>query len=107
VVVNNRAGGGGGNIGADLVARAAPDGCMLVMGFVGPQAVNTFLFDKMPHDPVRDDSVCDFAPVAMVVKADGLLAVHPSRPVRTEGELIALAKAQPCRRNGPLPPCPR
>ena len=91
VVVENRA-GGGGNIGADLVAKAAPDGYTLVMGFVGPHAVNTFLFDKMPYDPVRD-----FAPVAMVVEADGLLAVHPSLPVRTVGELIALAKAQPGR----------
>ena len=89
VVVENRA-GGGGNIGADLVAKAAPDGYTLVMGFVGPHAVNPFLFDRMPYDPVRD-----FVPVAMVVEADGLLAVHPSLPVRTVAELIALAKAQP------------
>ena len=89
VVVENRA-GGGGNIGADVVAKAAPDGHTLVMGFLGPHAVNQFLFTKMPYDTQRD-----FAPVAMVIEAEGLLAVHPSVPVNTVGELLALARAHP------------
>ena len=89
VVVENRA-GGGGNIGADVVAKAAPDGHTLVMGFLGPHAVNQFLFTKMPYDTQRD-----FAPVAMVIEAEGLLAVHPSVPVNTVGELLALARARP------------
>ena len=90
VVVENKA-GGGGNIGADFVAKSAPDGYTLVMGFVGPHAVNPSLFKQMPFDPVKD-----FTPVAMVMEADGLLAVNPSVvPVNTVAELIALAKAQP------------
>ena len=89
VIVDNRP-GGGGNIGSDIVAKSAPDGYTLVMGFVGPHAVNPFLFAKMPYDPQRD-----FVPVAMVIEAEGLLAVHPSVPVNTVGELIALARAQP------------
>lgn len=89
VVIENRA-GGGGNIGADVVAKSAPDGYTLVMGFIGSHAVNPFLFTKMPYDPQRD-----FTPVAMVIEAEGLLAVHPSVPVNTVAELIALARAQP------------
>ena len=89
VVVEIRA-GGGGNIGADIVAKAPPDGYTLVMGFVGPHAVNPFLFDKMPFDPLRD-----FVAVAMVIEAEGILAVHPSLPVNTVAELIALARARP------------
>ena len=88
-VVENRA-GGGGNIGADVVAKAAPDGYTLVMGFVGSHAVNQFLFAKMPYDTARD-----FAPVAMVIEAEGILAVHPSLPVNSVKELIALARAKP------------
>ena len=89
VLVENRA-GGGGNIGADVVAKAPPDGYALVMGFVGSHAVNQFLFAKMPYDTMRD-----FAPVAMVIEAEGILAVHPSLPVNSVQELIALARAKP------------
>ena len=89
VLVENRA-GGGGNIGADVVAKAAPDGYTLVMGFVGSHAVNQFLFTKMPYDTMRD-----FAPVAMVIEAEGILAVHPSLPVNSVQELLALARAKP------------
>ena len=88
-VVENRA-GGGGNIGADVVAKAPPDGYTLVMGFVGSHAVNQFLFAKMPYDTARD-----FAPVAMVIEAEGILAVHPSLPVNSVKELLALARARP------------
>ena len=89
VLVENRA-GGGGNIGADVVAKAAPDGYTLVMGFVGSHAVNQFLFTKMPYDTMRD-----FAPVALVIEAEGILAVHPSLPVNSVQELLALARAKP------------
>ncbi len=89
VLVENRA-GGGGNIGADAVAKAPADGYTLVMGFVGSHAVNQFLFAKMPYDTMRD-----FAPVAMVIEAEGILAVHPSVPVNTVAELLALARAKP------------
>ena len=90
-LVENRA-GGGGNIGGDLVAKAAPDGHTLLMGFIGPNAVNQFLFAKMPYDTMKD-----FTPVAGVIEAEGLLAVHPSVPVATVAELLALARAQPGR----------
>jgi len=89
VIVDNRP-GAGGNIGAEIVAKAAPDGYTLVMGTVGTHAINPTLFSKMPYDAIRD-----FAPVAFVVDAEGLLVVHPSIPVKTVKDLIALAKAKP------------
>jgi tripartite-type tricarboxylate transporter receptor subunit TctC len=89
VVVENRT-GAGGNIGTDIVAKSPPDGYTLVMGAIGTHAVNVSLFSKLPFDPVRD-----FAPVALVVEADGLLVLHPSVPAKTVKELIALARARP------------
>jgi tripartite-type tricarboxylate transporter receptor subunit TctC len=89
VVVENRT-GAGGNIAADAVAKAAPDGYTLVMGSIGTHAVNVSLFSRMPYDPVRD-----FAPILLAVDAEGLLAVHPSVPARNLQELIALARATP------------
>jgi tripartite-type tricarboxylate transporter receptor subunit TctC len=86
VVVDNRP-GAGGNIGAEIVAKSPPDGYTLVMGSIGTHAVNVSLFSKLPYDPVRD-----FAPVALVMEADGLLVLHPSVPVRSVKELITLAK---------------
>jgi tripartite-type tricarboxylate transporter receptor subunit TctC len=89
VVVENRT-GAGGNIAAELVAKSAPDGYTLVMGSIGTHAVNITLFSRLPYDPVRD-----FAPVALAVDADGLLAVHASVPANSVPELIALARARP------------
>jgi tripartite-type tricarboxylate transporter receptor subunit TctC len=89
VVVENRA-GAGGNIGADLAAKSAPDGYTLVMGSIGTHAVNVSLFSKLPYDPVRD-----FAPIALVLEAEGLLVVHPSIPAQNVSELIQLAKTRP------------
>ena len=89
VVVENRP-GGGGNIGADIVAKSPPDGYNLLMGFIGPSAVNQFLFSKMPFDTQKD-----FVPIAMVIEAEGLLAVHPSVPIHSVAELLAFARAQP------------
>src|SRR5687768_1984707 len=89
VVVENRP-GAGGNIGADIVAKSPPDGYTLVMGTIGTHAINATLFSKLPYDPVRD-----FAAVAFVVEAEGLLVVHPSIPAKTVKELVALARARP------------
>ena len=89
VVIENRT-GAGGNIGADLVAKAAPDGYTIGIGSIGTHAVNVSLFSKMPYDPVKD-----FAPIALLVDADGLLVVHPSVAANSVAELIALARAKP------------
>jgi len=89
VVVENK-GGAGGNIGADMVAKAAPDGHMLLIGYNGPIAVNVSLFDKMPYDPQKD-----LAPITLAVTAPQFLTVHPSVKANTVAELIALARAQP------------
>ena len=89
VIVENRA-GAGGNIGTEIVAKSPPDGYTLVMGSIGTHAVNVSLFSKLPYDPVRD-----FAPIALVIEADGLLVLHPSVPVKTVRDLIALARARP------------
>jgi len=89
VVVDNRP-GAGGNIGAEIVAKSPPDGYTLVMGSIGTHSVNVSLFSKLAYDPIRD-----FAPVALVMEAEGLLVLHPSVPVKTVKELIALAKARP------------
>ena len=89
VVVENRT-GGGGNIGADAVAKSAPDGYTLNMSAIGPHAVNVSLFSKMPYDPVKD-----FAAIALVLEAEGLLVVHPTVPASNVAELIAYARANP------------
>ena len=89
VVVENRT-GAGGNIGADAVAKSPPDGYTLGMGSLGTHAVNVSLFAKMPYDPVRD-----FAPIAHVLEAEGLLVVHPSVPAQNVAELISQLRAKP------------
>jgi tripartite-type tricarboxylate transporter receptor subunit TctC len=89
VVIENRT-GAGGNIGADMVAKAAPDGYTLGIGSIGTHAVNVTLFSKMPFDPVRD-----FAPITLLLEAEGLLTLHPSVPAQNVAELIALARSKP------------
>jgi tripartite-type tricarboxylate transporter receptor subunit TctC len=90
-VVENKA-GAGGNIGADLVAKAAPDGYTLLMATVSTHAINPGLYKKMPYDAVHD-----FAPVAQVGVTPTLLGVHPSVPATDAKSLIALLKANPGR----------
>ena len=89
VLVENRT-GAGGNIGADVVAKSAPDGYTLLMGSIGTQAVNVSLFRDMPYDPAKD-----FTAIALVLEAESLLAIHPSVPAKTPAELIALARTDP------------
>jgi tripartite-type tricarboxylate transporter receptor subunit TctC len=88
-VVENRA-GAGGNIGADVVAKAPPDGYTLLMATVSTHAINPGLYRKMPYDPVRD-----FAPVGQVGVTPIVLAVHPSVPATDVQGLVALLKANP------------
>jgi tripartite-type tricarboxylate transporter receptor subunit TctC len=89
VIVENRA-GATGTIGADLVAKSAPDGYTLIMGHVNSHAIAPSMFKKLPYDAVRD-----FATVAYVGYVPNVLVVHPSVPARSMKELIALAKTKP------------
>jgi tripartite-type tricarboxylate transporter receptor subunit TctC len=89
VVVENKP-GANGNIGADFVAKAAPDGYTLLMTDNSTTAINPFLYSKLPFDPDRD-----LVPVSMVARAPLFLAVHSSVPAGTFQELVALVKAKP------------
>jgi len=89
IVVDNR-GGAGGNIGADIVARAEPDGYTLLFGTSGPLAINVSLYRKITYDPVKS-----FAPVIEVGDLPDILIVNPKVPAKTVQELIAYDKAHP------------
>jgi tripartite-type tricarboxylate transporter receptor subunit TctC len=91
VLIENRP-GAGGSIGAEAVARAAPDGYTLLMGHIGTLAVNPSLYPKLGYDVLRD-----FAPVAWVARVTNVLVVHPSVPARSVPELVKLAREQPGR----------
>jgi tripartite-type tricarboxylate transporter receptor subunit TctC len=91
VIVDNKA-GAGGNVGAAEVAKAAPDGYTFLMGTPGTQAINQFLYPKMPYDTERD-----LVPVSFVVRVPNVLVVPPSLGVKTIEELIALARSKPGR----------
>ena len=89
VVPDNRP-GAGGNVGYEIVAKAAPDGYTIIMGAT-PMAINVTLFaGKLSYNPEKD-----FTPVTLVGKLPLLLSVHPSVPAKTLKEFVALAKAQP------------
>ncbi len=89
VLVDNR-GGAGGNIGVDIAAKSAPDGYTVVLGTIGPIAINVSLYKKLPFDPVKD-----LLPVTQAANALNVLVVHPSLPAKTVKEVIAIAKARP------------
>ena len=97
VVIENRP-GAGGNIGADLVAKAAPDGYTLLMGTVGTHAINKALFEqngaKMPFDPAKD-----FVPITLAAGVPNVMVINPKLPVNTVAEFIAYAKARPGQLN--------
>ena len=88
VIVENRT-GGGGIIGAEVAARAAPDGYTLFTGLHNTQAILPHLYAKLPYDPVRD-----FSPIVLMGAAPNVLVVHPSLPVKSVRELVALARAR-------------
>jgi tripartite-type tricarboxylate transporter receptor subunit TctC len=92
-IVDNRP-GAGGNIGAELVAKSAPDGYTLVMGTVGTHAINPSLYTNMPYDHVKD-----FTPVFLVAGVPNVLEVNPAVPAHTVAELVAYAKANPGKLN--------
>jgi tripartite-type tricarboxylate transporter receptor subunit TctC len=89
VVVENRT-GAGGNVAAEAVVRARPDGHTLLMGTTGLMTTNQHIYRRMGFDPLRD-----LAPVSMAFTSDLVIVVHPSVPARTLRELVELAKAEP------------
>ena len=97
VIVENRA-GAGGNLGADAVAKATPDGTTIVMGAVATHAINPWLFAKMPYDPIRD-----FTPITGVARVPNVLVMSPETTSRLNiasvADLVAYAKKHPGQLN--------
>jgi tripartite-type tricarboxylate transporter receptor subunit TctC len=93
VLVDNRS-GAGGSIGADVVAKSPPDGYTMVLANSGPITINVTLRRDLPYDPLKD-----LAPVTQIISGPMVLVVHPSLPVKSVKELIALARAHPGKLN--------
>lgn len=88
-IIDNR-GGAGGTIGAEIVAKAVPDGYTLLFGGAAALSINPSMNARLPYNPLKD-----FAPISMVATAPSVLVSHPSLPAKTVKELIALARAKP------------
>jgi len=97
VIVDNRA-GAGGNLGADAVAKAAPDGTTIVMGAVATHAINPWLYAKLPYDPIRD-----FTPITGVARVPNVLVMSPETASRLGiagvADLVGYAKKNPGKLN--------
>ena len=97
VIVENRA-GAGGNLGADAVAKSAPDGTTIVMGAVATHAINPWLYAKLPYDPIRD-----FTPITGVARVPNVLVMSPEVASRlgiaSVADLVAYAKKNPGKLN--------
>src|SRR5690349_3509246 len=87
IVIENRT-GAGGMVGAELVAKSAPDGYTLLVGNIAALAMNVGLYSKMTYDPRKD-----LTPILRTVAVNYVMAVHPSVPAKSVGEFIAYAKA--------------
>jgi len=88
IVIDNR-GGAAGNIGAELAAKSPPDGYTIVFAYSGTHAINPSIYRKMPFKE------SDFAPIIQLASVPQVLVVHPSLPVRSVKDLVALAKKRP------------
>lgn len=88
VIVDNKP-GAGGNIGADFVAKSAPDGYNIVVGTVGTHSINGALYSKMPYDMVKD-----FTPITLLASTPNMLVVHNNVPAKNLQEFIALGKKE-------------
>ena len=97
VIVDNRA-GAGGNLGADIVAKAAPDGTTLVMGAVATHAINPWLYAKLPYDPIRD-----FTPITGIVRVPNVLVMNAQTAsqlgIASVADLVGYAKKNPGKLN--------
>jgi tripartite-type tricarboxylate transporter receptor subunit TctC len=95
IIIDNRP-GGGGNIGVDMVAKAAPDGLTIGMAAVAMHAINPWLFKKMPYDAVKD-----FAPITQMVRIPNVLVMNSDTArrlnIRTLKDFVAYAKANPAK----------
>ena len=89
IFIDNRP-GAGGNIGTDIVAKAAPDGQTLLLGTNGPLVINQSLYARLPFNPLGD-----FAPITQVASIPIVLVAHPSVPANSVKELVSLAKSKP------------
>ena len=96
-IVDNRA-GAGGNVGAEMVARSAPDGYTLLMGTVGTHGINRALYDKLPYDPIKD-----FAPITLVAAVPNVMVMQTEKAramgINTVADFVKYAKAHPGKLN--------